>query len=336
MICRRYRPEDKAAVISVLRESIEDWHGDWAEAYWAWKFERNPHGRALIWVGDDAGRIAGCYIWNPVRLNLGGETLLGAQSVDAATHTDYRGRGLFTELARAAAADEEAGELALVYAFPVEAAVRGQVRVGFEPRFTLTPLHRPLLAAPRRKRRDGLEIEEAASFDSRFDAFRSGGGAWQLAVQRDAEYLEWRYHQHPTRSYETFACSEASEFRGYCVLAIESSSRRLRRGYVIDLQVLERSRPAAALLTEEALRRLRARGARVAVSWAGPSGAEQDALASAGFSPRYQAIRRKLTRARPQPPLLVRESETGPLADLLRARADRPQWALVPGDHDSM
>lgn len=53
MICRRFRPEDKPAVISVLRASIDDWQGDWAEAYWEWKFERNPRGPGRIWVGDD-------------------------------------------------------------------------------------------------------------------------------------------------------------------------------------------------------------------------------------------------------------------------------------------
>ncbi len=89
MICRRYRPDDRAAVISVLRHSIAEWHGDWADPYWEWKFERNPHGEALIWVGEDDGRIAGCYIWNPVRIRLGTSTMLGAQSVDAATHSDY-------------------------------------------------------------------------------------------------------------------------------------------------------------------------------------------------------------------------------------------------------
>ena len=124
MICRRYRPEDRAGVISVLRQSIPEWDGDWAEPYWEWKFERNPHGEALIWVGDDDGRIAGCYIWNPVRIRLGTATLLGAQSVDAATHSDYRGQGLFTDLARTAKGDVAESDLALVYAFPVEAALR--------------------------------------------------------------------------------------------------------------------------------------------------------------------------------------------------------------------
>ena len=48
MICRRFRPEDKSAVIQMLRESMDGWHGAASQAYWEWKFEHNPHGPARI------------------------------------------------------------------------------------------------------------------------------------------------------------------------------------------------------------------------------------------------------------------------------------------------
>jgi GNAT superfamily N-acetyltransferase len=338
MICRRFRPEDKVAVISLLRESIDDWHGEWAEVYWEWKFERNPHGPGRIWVGDDKGRIAGCYIWNPVRVQLGDTTLLGAQSVDAAVHSDYRGHGLFTDLARTAIEDDATAELALVYAFPVEAAFRGQLRVGFKPRLVVSAVHRPLLSGVMRRRRfDGLALSETTSFDSRFDAFSRSGRNSELAVQRDAAYLRWRYFDHPTRRYETIVCERDGEICGYCVLFVDATER-LSRGYVVDLQVLPDSEPAAAFLVYHALRRLRSRGAHVAISWVRPPGPEQDGFASLGFSPRYQSIQRRLRRARYVPQFVVFENDPGTLRELLarRGAADPPQWSLVPGDHDSM
>ena len=338
MICRRFRPEDKPAVISVLRESIDDWQGDWADAYWEWKFERNPRGPGRIWVGDDGGRIAGCYIWNPVRIRWGDTTFLGAQSVDAAVHPDYRGRGLFTDLARTAMEDDATGELALVYAFPVEAAVRGQVRVGFKPRLTVSSLHRPLLSGVmRRQRFHGLDVDTATSFHSRFDPFSQSGRDSELTVARDAEYLQWRYCEHPTRGYETLVCERDGALCGYCVLSVDTTER-LARGYVVDLQVLPDSDPAAAFLVFHALRRLRSRGARVAISWARPAGPEQKGLAALGFSPRYQSIQRRLRRARYMSQLLVFENQAGPLRELLASRGatDPLRWSLVPGDHDSM
>jgi ribosomal protein S18 acetylase RimI-like enzyme len=338
MISRRFRPEDKAAVISVLRESIDDWQGDWAEAYWEWKFERNPCGPGRIWVGDDDGRIAGCYIWNPVQVRWGETTFLAAQSVDAAVHPDYRGHGVFTDLARTAMDDDATGELALVFAFPVEAAFRGQIRVGFEPRLTVFSVHRPLLIGARRRRRfEGLALETATSFDSRFDAFSNAGRDSELTVVRDADYLQWRFFEHPTRAYETLVCERDGEIRGYCVISVDAT-KRLARGYVLDLQVLPGSDPAAAFLVYHALRRLRSRGARVAITWVRPSGPEQRGLASLGFSPRYQAIQRRLRRGPYLPRFLVFENPAGALRELRaqRGTTDPLRWELVPGDHDSI
>ncbi len=286
MICRRYRPDDRAAVISVLRHSIAEWHGDWADPYWEWKFERNPHGEALIWVGEDDGRIAGCYIWNPVRIRLGTSTMLGAQSVDAATHSDYRGKGLFTDLARTAREDVAESELALVYAFPVEAAFRGQVRIGFEPRSTVTPVHRPLLLPLSRRKPGEFVLDTARSFDSEFDSFSAAKSDDELHVDRDAAYLRWRYDEHPTRTYETLVCRRAGELCGYCVLCLEST-RGIGRGFIVDLEVRPDAESAAAVLVHHALRHLRSRGARVAITWPRPSGPEQEAL---GDLPRWSLV----------------------------------------------
>jgi GNAT superfamily N-acetyltransferase len=321
-------------VISVLRESIPEWQGDWGESYWEWKFERNPHGDALIWVGDDDGRIAGCYIWNPVRIRVGAKAIRGAQSVDAATHTDYRGQGLFTDLARTAAEDVAESDLALVYAFPVEAAFRGQVRIGFETRWTVTPMHRPLLTPPMRRRVDDFALGRSARFDSEFDAFTRQERDGELRVDRDPDYLRWRYDQHPTLEYDTLVCHREGELCGYCVLSIESE-KRIGRGFILDLEVRPDAEAAAAFLVHHALKHLRSRGARVAITWPRPSGPEQEALVDHGFSSRYRSIQRRLRRVRYRPQFLVYETAT--YRELMDGAGpeSQPPWSLVPGDHDS-
>ena len=309
--------------------------GDWAESYWEWKFETNPHGDALIWVGEDDGRIAGCYIWNPVRIRLGAKAIRGAQSVDAATHKDYRGRGLFTDLARTAAEDVAESDLALVYAFPVEAASRGQVRIGFEARWTVTPLAPSATDGPIRRRADDFALDRSASFDSEFDAFTPQERDGELSVDRDPDYLRWRYDQHPTREYDTLVCHREGELCGYCVLSIESE-KRMGRGFILDLEVRPDAAAAAAFLVHHALKHLRSRGARVAITWPRPSGPEQEALADQGFSSRYRSIQRRLRRDRYEPQFPIYETATyRELVDGSDSEG-HPAWSLVPGDHDSM
>jgi GNAT superfamily N-acetyltransferase len=330
VICRRFRAEDKADVLALLRTSFDGWHGERSEAYWEWKFEHNPHGRALIWVSDDGGRIAGCYIWIPTQVRFGDETILGAQSVDAAVDPAYRGRGVFSDLARMAVEESEENAIELVFAFPTEGAFKGQIRVGFEPRTPITRAYRLLAFTPLRRRRSpGLTVRRLETFDAGFDPFASRRSD-QLSIRRDPAYLEWRYRGNPVRRYETIVCEREGAVCGYAVLSVDRARGRITPGYVVDLQVLPGVDAAAACLTSQALRQLRQLGAHVAVAWTRPSGPEQEALQSFGFSTLYESLRRRLKPSEFSGQFIVLE-HAGRLRDLL---AGQPPWALVPGDAD--
>lgn len=335
MICRRSRPEDKAAVISLLRASHEGWHGEQNANFWRWKFERNPHGQARIYVSDDGARIAGCYVLNPVLLRVGEATIRSAQAVDAAVSPDYRGRGVFTDLVQTAVKDAAEAGIRLIFTFPNQGSFGGQLRVGFKPHMVLPKAHRPLLWPLKRRRVAGLTLGEVNSFDSRFDVFNRGSDQ-EVSVQRDPEYLQWRYCQHPTQTYETLTCERDGEIYGYCVLTLNVTRKLVSPGYVVDLQVLPEAESAAAFLVYHALRRLRSLGARVAVTWERPRGPEQEALRSRGFSRRYASLRRWLTHPAYVDQLIVFGDEAGLLRETRpnRGFTESLRWALVPGDAD--
>ncbi len=326
MIFRRAHPEDKSAVLALLAETFGGWHGEANDAFWEWKFEHNPHGQALICVADDEGRIAGCYILNPVRVRVGEATALGAQSVDAAVSTDYRGRGLFTDLAQTALKQADEEGIKVVYAFPSQGAFGGQVRVGYKPQLVVSKAYRPLIMPTARRRSSDLTVGAVSEFDARFEPFSKHGRDGELSVQRDPRFLQWRYFEHPTQEYETLVCKRDGEICGYCVLT--TKARKLLTGYVVDFQVLPESRSAASLLAYHALRRLRALGARVAIAWERPSGLEQEALKSHGFSPLYLSIRRWFTRPAFVDQLIVFDGSD------VRAAGESARWSLVPGDAD--
>ncbi|HEX7610765.1 MAG TPA: GNAT family N-acetyltransferase [Solirubrobacteraceae bacterium] len=337
MICRPCNPEDKAAVLAVLRESYDGWFGMRSEAVWDWKFARNPHGPARIWVGDEGGRIVGCYILTPVMLRVGGETIRGAQSVDAAVSTDFRGRGVFTDLARAALRDAADAGIKLVFAFPGEGAFGGQVRVGFKPQLAVPTAYRPLIWPPRRRRFSELTLGDVDMFDARFDVFCEHGDDREISLRRDAAYLHWRFDEHPTQRYEAITCERSGEICGYCVLRVRVT-RNLSPGYIVDLQVLPGSGSAAQFLVYHGLRRLRSLGSRVVVSWERPTGQAQEALRACGFSPGYASVRRQLRRTRYADQLIAFHSEDVIVAEqeVGAPAANHRSWSLVPGDADYM
>jgi GNAT superfamily N-acetyltransferase len=329
VIFRRATTADRAAILPLLGGAIDDFAVD-PEAHWRWKFEQNPHGPASIWVADDDGRLAGCYVWNPVRLRFRATSFAGAQAVDAVVDPEYRGRGVFTDLVRAALADEDARTFAAVYAFPVEAAYRGQVKLGFRLCWTVTPLHRPLIPRSRRRSFEGLDVRGVSHFDARFDTFAGRRDEPAIHVDRDAAYLQWRYFDHPVRSYEVLACSRGEELCGYCVFRVDRATRP-GRALLVDFRVAPGDTAAASALIQKALSAMSGRGGAVAVSWLPREGPESAALERHGFSSRYRGLIRPFRRARPGAQVIAYEHPSGPLG----GDEARP-WSIAPGDHDSM
>lgn len=328
MIYRRSQPEDKPGIMAVLRESFDGWHGDRNEAYWEWKFERNPHGRAQIWVCDDGGTIVGCYVLSLARLGLGDTVILGAQAVDAAVHPDHQGRGIFGGLARAATETAADNGIDVVFAFPSAGAFGGQIRAGFQQLMAVPKVYRPLPGLfSRRPRSDDVVCRRIERFDERFDSIKSEAGQ-AVVSQRDARYLEWRYNEHPEWEYETIVCEQQGDVCGYAVLFVDGS-RWSSPGYIVDFQVAQRHDSVAVMVMGEALQRLRSLGARVAVTWSRPDSPEQRALRSSGFSSRYVSLRHKIER-----PSYIDQFIAFDVGTVPELEGFTRGWSLVPGDAD--
>lgn len=67
--------------------------------YLAWLYADNPDGEVVGFDAYHQGRLAAHYACIPVRLNIFGKDCSGLLSLNTATHPDYQGKGLFTQLA---------------------------------------------------------------------------------------------------------------------------------------------------------------------------------------------------------------------------------------------
>jgi len=84
-------------------------------SHFVWKFNDNPAGRAIITVAEDSGRIVGHGALMPTPLRVGGESVCGAQGVDAMTHPDYRNQGMFVALSEAGLQKAAAKKIEVLY-----------------------------------------------------------------------------------------------------------------------------------------------------------------------------------------------------------------------------
>jgi hypothetical protein len=128
---RPAHPSDRGAFLS-LYESV--WGRSRSEAWFDWRFERNPYADEVeMVVAERAGRLVGAEPLLPMPLTAGSQRVEARQPVDWIVHPDHRRQGAFTRMTERLLSTY--GERAdLLFNFPTDA-----LRPGLE-KFDWTPV----------------------------------------------------------------------------------------------------------------------------------------------------------------------------------------------------
>lgn len=237
----RFRPEDRRGVDTLYRRTLG---ADAADAFglrWDWQHRRNPSNRTGepgIWVAREGPTVVGHYHTMPVRLSLKGLEVDGAWGDDAILAPE-REQGLGEALLRtwdrhsgavmALGLSAESRELFDRMQWPeshvvpclVKPLTRRAVRLPNLP----TPINRllsgllyPFVQIVSRSRPLRAECEPVRRFDASFTAlWERLAPKFDLAVRRDAAYLNWRYIETPHVRYRVVALKRNNEVHGYAV-----------------------------------------------------------------------------------------------------------------------
>jgi GNAT superfamily N-acetyltransferase len=184
--------------------------------FFAWKHRANPHGESPSWVAVDGDRVVGFRTFLRWRFRQDGDHVAGVRAVDTATHPDYRGRGIFSELTMHALDALAEEGVAFVYNTPNEASLPGYLKMGWQRVGRLPVLSRPrspraLLRLARARTpaerwslesTAGVPAADALDRDDRIGTLAErptttpASGATDVAriqTARSVEHLRWRY-----------------------------------------------------------------------------------------------------------------------------------------------
>jgi hypothetical protein len=238
----RFRPDDRRGVDTLYRRT---YGADAAEAIrlrWDWQHRRNPYnptGQPGIWVAREGPTVVGQYPTLPVRLSLKGLEIEGAWGAGAMIAPERDRQGLDEALIRAwdrntgavlafgpseqprAVIDRLHWPPSRVVPSFVKPLTRRAARVPHLP----TPFNRlisamiyPAVQVVARSRPLRAECEPIRRFDSAFTAlWERLAPKFDLAVRRDASYLNWRYIEPPHVRYSIVALKRQGEIHGYAV-----------------------------------------------------------------------------------------------------------------------
>lgn len=283
----------------------------------AWRYDENPHGQAVSLLSRPAGHpgVSG-YACNPRRaLVRGDESTLAVigETGDVMTDPDWRKRGLFSDLDRAAMAETARQGWALAFGLPNRRSAHIFLELGWERVGTVRPwtlvlrddpaahaaraqegrlagLATPWAALAARRARARLRAAGAGFRGEPLSAFpedvlevaREVESRFGLMVRRDADYLNWRFLRAPSGLHRAFGLRDArGRLEGYAVVQLPRPGEGI--GYLVD--VLARGPAGVAAALETALAALESAGASLVRATALDGSWWRERLREAGFRP---------------------------------------------------
>jgi hypothetical protein len=284
---RLYESGDEKEIVELLRLSFPDWTIKLSPIdYWKWKYLDCPL-PSLVAVADYEGKIVG--VDHYVRLNVKiGESIFGCYyGDDAATHPDYRGRGIYNGINLFKDNIMQQNGVKLGFAFTTSPTVikenqkKGRLkfphllssllRVSDVARFfegssatdrlilgsglnTFKALNRAENAfASKNMSVNKFEVFDVTHFDDSMRTFwNQVKDHFNLIIERSIEHLNWRYCDPRAGNIKVNQVVEDGEILGYIVTEIRKNDVNVDMGYVLDLLTLPGRLDVADALMQKA------------------------------------------------------------------------------------
>jgi hypothetical protein len=238
----RYRGDDRRAVEALYRRVFGHDAADASRLRWEWQYRRNPNnagGEPEIWIAREGPAIVGQYATMPVRLTVRGRELKGSWGMDVMVAPERQRQGLgevlFRTWDRNVGASLGLGLSDASYRLfqklrwpdvgPVPCLIKPLTRRAFRhPRWPvainklISAVTLPLVLIVSRTRPLRAEVRLLQRFDDSFtELWESLAPKFDLAVRRDAAYLNWKFASAPHVRYSIASLVRNGRTAGYAV-----------------------------------------------------------------------------------------------------------------------
>jgi GNAT superfamily N-acetyltransferase len=238
----RYRSDDKRAVDALYRRVFGHDAAEASRLRWDWQYRRNPNNpghEPEIWIAREGPAIVGQYATMPVRLSLAGREVQGSWGMDVMVAPERQRQGLgevlFRMWDRNVGASLGLGLSDASYRLfqklrwpdvgPVPCFVKPLTRRALRrPNWPVgvnrlvSALTLPVVKVVARTRPLAAEVRMIQRFDESFtELWDELAPKFDLAVRRDAPYLNWKYVNAPHVRYSIAALRRDNRNVGYAV-----------------------------------------------------------------------------------------------------------------------
>lgn len=253
-----------------------------------WQFLENPVGEQYVDIARDEEKnmTAAIYAIFPVKFKIGNLVEVGSQSLDTMTDADYRGQGLFIKLANDVYQKASTDDVKLVYGFPNGNSIHGfSKKLEWHELDPVPFLIKPLKTSYFTKKIKPLSWLPNINLATKYsisDNFRivenqefplEVNSVWQefskhikVSVQRDKEYLDWRYIQKPLQNYTILHIYHLDKYVGFIVYCTKEKHGG-KIGYIMELIYNPKFEEAGSTLMKTACNAIISENADCILAW---------------------------------------------------------------------
>jgi GNAT superfamily N-acetyltransferase len=238
----RYKPDDRRAVEALYRRVFGNDAAEASRHRWDWQYRRNPNNpghEPEIWIAREGPALVGQYATMPVKLSLKGAEVRGSWGMDVMVAPERQRQGLgevlFRTWDRNVGASLGLGLSDSSYRLfqklnwpdvgPVPCLVKPLTRRAFRRPNWPVPINRlvsaltlPIVLIVARTRPLRAEVRLIQRFDDSITALWDAlAPKFDLAVRRDAAYLNWKYVSAPHVRYSIAVLRRDNRNIGYAV-----------------------------------------------------------------------------------------------------------------------
>jgi GNAT superfamily N-acetyltransferase len=238
----RFRLEDRHAVDALYRRVFGHDAANASQLRWSWQYRQNPNNPPdgpQIWLAREGPTVVGQYATMPVRLSLKGLDIPASWGMDVMVAPERQRQGIGEVLFRtwdnnvgaslglglSTASHRLFQKLRWPEVGPVPCLVKPLTRRALRRSSWPMPLNRlvsavtyPYVRFIARSRPLRAQVEPIRHFDQRFtELWGRLAPAFDLAVRRDAGYLNWKYIEPPHVRYSIVALKRDETIEGYAV-----------------------------------------------------------------------------------------------------------------------
>lgn len=260
---RPYQSGDEDKINSLFTEVFQK---ERSVKHWNWKYKDNLIEKTIVTVDQEDEDIAGHVALVPFPAKWHDREVVFGARTDTMVSPRYRGKGIYKHLNEEMIETARVNGIDYLFGYPAAKAkvllekYTGAVEIGYIPRLmkinkvsSLLSSRIPVLKGvkPLLKAADlffrskeyelpsGYEIRSLNRADDSFNLlWEKGKSLANITLVRNADFLNWRFINHPDFKYHLIGLYKEEELVGYAVTRIEEKpygAGIVRNGFIVDL-----------------------------------------------------------------------------------------------------